>query len=110
MNGTGKRQRGEALIGTSGFSYRHWRAGVFYPAKLRQDAELSFFSKHFRTVELNNPFYRLPTREALVSWRERTPADFRFAVKASRFIIHIKRLFGITRDTPVLSPARLGQF
>ncbi len=79
-------------IGTSGYVYKHWRGGVFYPKGLPQDEELEFYSRQFRTVELNNPFYRLPKRQAFVHWRKRTPADFLFAVKASRYITHIKRL------------------
>src|SRR5438270_11871871 len=76
----------EVIIGTSGFSYRDWRAGVFYPTKLPTREELAFFARHFRTVELNNPFYRLPSREVFENWREHTPDDFVFAVKGSRFI------------------------
>lgn len=79
-------------IGTSGFMYRHWRGGVFYPKGLRQKEELEYFASRFPTVELNNPFYRLPPRETFEAWRERTPDDFLFAVKASRFITHIKRM------------------
>jgi uncharacterized protein YecE (DUF72 family) len=80
------------LIGTSGFMYRHWRAGVFYPTGWPPARELEFFSRHFPTVELNNPFYRLPDRTAFANWRRRTPPDFVFAVKASRYISHIKKL------------------
>lgn len=79
-------------IGTSGFVYPHWRHGVFYPERLRQKDELEHFAQRFRTVELNNPFYRLPRPETFSQWRDRTPADFVFAVKASRFITHVKRL------------------
>jgi uncharacterized protein YecE (DUF72 family) len=83
---------GEAWIGTSGYVYRHWRKGVFYPVGLPAREELAFYASRFRTVELNNPFYRLPTVEMFQRWRENTPADFHFAVKASRYITHIKRL------------------
>jgi uncharacterized protein YecE (DUF72 family) len=79
-------------IGTSGYVYPHWRRGVFYPKGLRQREELAYFAARFRTVELNNPFYRLPEPEAFNRWREATPADFRFAVKANRVITHILRL------------------
>lgn len=82
----------EVWIGTSGYVYRHWRKGVFYPAGLPARAELGYFATRFRTVELNNPFYRLPTAEMFQRWRDATPASFRFAVKASRYITHIKRL------------------
>jgi uncharacterized protein YecE (DUF72 family) len=83
---------GQVWIGTSGYVYRHWRKGVFYPAGLRARDELGHYAQHFRTVELNSPFYRLPTPETFARWRDHTPDDFQFAVKASRFISHIKRL------------------
>jgi uncharacterized protein YecE (DUF72 family) len=80
------------FLGTSGYVYRHWRGGVFYPAGLRHREELAWYSGRFRTVELNNPFYRLPEAATFRRWRESVPGDFRFAVKASRFITHVKRL------------------
>ena len=80
------------MIGTSGYVYRHWRAGVFYPPGLRQRDELAWYAEQYRTVELNNPFYRLPEASTFRRWREAVPPDFRFAVKASRFITHVKRL------------------
>jgi uncharacterized protein YecE (DUF72 family) len=79
-------------IGTSGYVYRHWRKGVFYPPGLPAREELAHYASRFPTVELNNPFYRLPTAEVFARWRQSTPDDFQFAVKASRFITHIKRL------------------
>lgn len=85
-------EMGRIWIGTSGYVYRHWRKGVFYPSGLRQRDELSYYASHFATVELNNPFYRLPTAEMFSRWRDLTPPGFCFAVKASRFITHQKRL------------------
>lgn len=82
---------GRIFIGTSGFGYPHWR-GNFYPEKLSPPSWLSFYSKHFSTVELNSPFYRLPSRKTFEGWQDRTPPEFTFAVKANRFITHIKRL------------------
>jgi uncharacterized protein YecE (DUF72 family) len=82
----------ERWIGTSGYVYPHWRKGEFYPEGLRQRDELAWYAARFRTVELNNPFYRLPERESFDRWREAVPEGFVFAVKASRFITHIKRL------------------
>jgi uncharacterized protein YecE (DUF72 family) len=79
-------------VGTSGYVYRHWRKGAFYPVGLPAREELGYFGSRFRTVELNNPFYRLPTDEMFQRWRDSTPPDFQFAVKASRYITHIKRL------------------
>lgn len=83
---------GRIWIGTSGYVYRHWRKGVFYPAGLKTTEELPYYARHFLTVELNNPFYRLPTGEMFERWQAVTPDGFQFAVKASRFITHIKRL------------------
>jgi uncharacterized protein YecE (DUF72 family) len=79
------------IIGTSGWQYRDWR-GNFYPPKLPQRLWLEHYAEFFATVESNNAFYRLPERETFGKWRERTPPDFRWAVKASRFLTHIKRL------------------
>jgi uncharacterized protein YecE (DUF72 family) len=79
-------------IGTSGYVYRHWRKGVFYPQGLPAREELVYYASRFRTVELNNPFYRLPTPQMFDRWRDSTPSGFQFAVKASRYITHIKRL------------------
>jgi uncharacterized protein YecE (DUF72 family) len=86
---------GKIWVGTSGYVYRHWRKGVFYPVGLKAREELAYYSARFPTVELNNPFYRLPTGDMFARWREVTPTGFEFAVKASRYITHIKRL----RDT-----------
>ncbi len=79
-------------MGTSGYVYRHWRGGVFYPAGLRAREELAWYAARFCTVELNNPFYRLPTKETFARWREQTPDGFSFAVKVSRYISHVQRL------------------
>ncbi len=80
------------LIGTSGYNYPHWWDGVFYPPDLPQKKWLEFYSKVFDTVELNVSFYRLPTKEVFGGWARRTPKDFTFAVKGSRYITHTKRL------------------
>jgi uncharacterized protein YecE (DUF72 family) len=79
------------IIGTSGWQYRDWR-GRFYPPKLPQRLWLEHYAQFFATVESNNAFYRLPEKATFENWRERTPADFRWAVKASRFLTHIRRL------------------
>ncbi len=78
-------------IGTSGFHYKHWLRS-FYPPTTPASGMLKFYLQHFDTLELNNSFYRLPPVSSLESWREATPADFVFAVKASRFITHNKKL------------------
>ena len=79
------------LVGTSGWQYRHWR-DRFYPPGLPQRRWLEHYAERFATVELNSAFYRLPQRAAFAGWRERTPADFRMAVKLSRYLTHIRRL------------------
>jgi uncharacterized protein YecE (DUF72 family) len=78
-------------IGTSGWHYDDWRKR-FYPEKLPKAKWLEFYTQHFPTVELNNTFYRLPSEAAFLNWYESSPANFTFAVKASRFVTHIKRL------------------
>lgn len=78
-------------IGTSGFHYKHWK-GPFYPEKCPASKMLDHYLEHFDTVELNNSFYRLPEASAFDCWREATPGNFIFAVKASRFITHNKKL------------------
>jgi uncharacterized protein YecE (DUF72 family) len=79
------------LIGTSGWQYKDWR-GRLYPAGLPQRLWLESYAERFATVEVNNAFYRLPERHTFVDWRARTGEDFRFAVKMSRYLTHIKRL------------------
>jgi uncharacterized protein YecE (DUF72 family) len=80
------------LVGTSGYTYRHWWDGVFYPRTLPQKEWLEFYSQFFDTVELNVSFYRLPNRKTFEGWYQRTPGGFLFSVKGSRFSTHIKRL------------------
>jgi uncharacterized protein YecE (DUF72 family) len=79
------------LIGTSGWQYRDWR-GRFYPPRLAQRLWLEHYVEHFATVESNSAFYRLPEKDTFTAWRDRTSPDFRWAVKASRFLTHIRRL------------------
>lgn len=81
----------ELRIGTSGWHYKHW-LGTFYPDKLPSSRMFGFYQQHFDTVELNNSFYRLPNPETFAAWRENSPEDFCFAVKASRFLTHNKKL------------------
>ena len=82
---------GKAYIGTSGWSYPHWK-GPFYPADLPDRQLLDYYCRHFHTVEVNNSFYHLPGEATLDQWRQTTPADFVFAAKASRYITHMKKL------------------
>jgi uncharacterized protein YecE (DUF72 family) len=83
---------GRAYIGTSGWNYKHWSNDQFYPKGLNTSYWLKFFARQFDTVEINNSFYRLPSEEAFQNWRTQVPPEFTFAVKASRFLTHIKRL------------------
>jgi uncharacterized protein YecE (DUF72 family) len=78
-------------IGTSGWHYKHW-CGPFYDERMPASKMLPFYYNRFDTVEINNSFYRLPTSDAFRCWRESTPRGFCFAVKASRFITHMKKL------------------
>lgn len=78
-------------IGTSGWHYRHW-LGPFYPDELRPQDFLRHYCGYFHTVEINNSFYRLPLETTLAHWKNEVPAGFIFAVKASRFITHMKKL------------------
>jgi len=79
------------FIGTSGWNYKHW-LGPFYPPGLPARNMLAWYAERFDTVELNNTFYRLPTENAVSSWRSSSPENFRFAVKGSRFLTHMKKL------------------
>jgi uncharacterized protein YecE (DUF72 family) len=78
-------------VGTSGWEYRHW-GGRFYPRGLATDRWLEHYAAEFDTVELNNSFYRLPDAAQFSRWGRRVPSHFRFAVKASRYLTHVKRL------------------
>ncbi|HUR22155.1 MAG TPA: DUF72 domain-containing protein [Vicinamibacterales bacterium] len=78
-------------VGCSGWQYKHWR-GDFYPDGLAAARWLEHYARQFDTVEINNSFYRLPAAHSFETWRERVPAGFAYAVKASRYITHMKKL------------------
>ena len=80
-----------AFIGTSGFSYSHWKDGVFYPKGLSQREWFSFYASQFDTVEINSTFYRLPRVEVFEGWYKKAPKDFVFVLKGSRFLSHVKK-------------------
>jgi uncharacterized protein YecE (DUF72 family) len=86
-------------VGTSGWLYPPWR-GAFYPTGLAQRRELEYLSSRVATIEINGSFYSLQHPNSYQSWAARTPDDFVFAVKGSRFITHMKRL----RDVEVALP------
>ncbi|MFE5297501.1 DUF72 domain-containing protein [Streptomyces sp. NPDC056632] len=79
------------FVGTSGWQYRDWR-GVLYPEGVPARRWLEEYARSFPVVENNNAFYRLPERATFAAWRERTPEGFVMAVKASRYLTHVKRL------------------
>jgi uncharacterized protein YecE (DUF72 family) len=81
----------DVRIGCSGWNYPHWR-GTFYEKGLPERRWLERYAEHFDTVEVNATFYRLPTRKAVQTWADATPPGFAFAIKASRYLTHIKRL------------------
>jgi uncharacterized protein YecE (DUF72 family) len=78
-------------IGTSGWAYAHWR-DVFYPPDLPQSGWYGHYVRHFQTVEINYSFYRLPSEEAFDRWQEQAPEGFAYALKANRYLTHVKRL------------------
>ncbi len=86
-------------LGTSGWSYAHW-VGPFYPDTVPQNQWLAYYARRLRSVEINNTFYHLPSPQAIASWRDATPTHFVFAVKASRFITHVKRLLEPRQTLP----------
>ena len=78
-------------VGTSGWSYPEWK-GSFYPEDMKADAMLPYYAERFESVEVNNTFYRLPSREVMKAWGERVPPGFSFVVKASQRITHKAKL------------------
>jgi uncharacterized protein YecE (DUF72 family) len=78
-------------VGTSGYSYKEWK-GKFYPEDLPANRMLRYYGERFRTVEINNTFYRMPKASVLEAWAAEVPADFKFVLKASQQITHFKRL------------------
>src|SRR5579884_1061664 len=96
-------------VGTSGWVYADWR-GRFYPPALPQRDWLTYYAARFPTVEVNRSYYRLPTREQFAGWAAQAGDDpaFRFAVKASRFITHMKKLRGTEEAVQRLVEAASG--
>jgi uncharacterized protein YecE (DUF72 family) len=106
---------GTVRIGCSGWVYDHWRRRV-YPDGLPQRRWLEHYATLFDTVEVNATFYRLPKRDTVAAWVEGTPAGFLFAVKASRYLTHVKRLRDVeaglerfyARLAPLVDSPKLG--
>jgi uncharacterized protein YecE (DUF72 family) len=78
-------------IGTSGWSYKHWRI-TFYPEEVKVKDQFEYYRRFFDTVEINNTFYRLPEKSTFLKWKNEVPHGFMYVVKASRFITHMKKL------------------
>ncbi|HUF89850.1 MAG TPA: DUF72 domain-containing protein [Gemmatimonadota bacterium] len=87
--------------GTSGFSYKEWK-GSFYPEDLPDAGMLAWYADRFPAVEINNTFYRMPTRKLLEGWAGQVPDGFRFALKASRKITHQKKLADVGEEIAYL--------
>jgi uncharacterized protein YecE (DUF72 family) len=85
------------IVGTSGYSYKEWK-GTFYPDDLPAAKMLPFYATHFRSVEINNTFYRMPEEKTLLKWAGEVPEDFTFVLKAPQRITHQKRLAGAEED------------
>jgi uncharacterized protein YecE (DUF72 family) len=102
-------------VGCSGWMYDDWR-GRLYPQREPKRRWLELYAQQFDTVEVNNTFYRLARRDAVAGWVAQTPEGFLFAVKASRYLTHVKRLVGIEEGIkrfyeplqPLIESGRLG--
>jgi len=97
-------------VGTSGYSYKEWK-GNFYPADLPAKEMLAYYSRRLHAVEINNTFYRLPQPTMVENWKEQVPENFRFSIKATQRITHIKRLKNCADETKYLieTAALLGE-
>ena len=89
---------GTLYLGTSGFAYDGWKHGVFYPEGLKNREMLSYYASRLNSVEINYSFRRFPTEKTLTTWREQTPEEFRFALKANQRITHFRRLADADED------------
>src|SRR5574337_526630 len=83
----------ELYVGTIGYAYSAWK-GRFYPRDIPAKRMLAYYGGRFRAVEINNSFYRMPTATVLEGWARDVPEDFRFALKASQRMTHVRRLKG----------------
>lgn len=91
LSHTMKRESPPLWVGTSGYVYKHWTHGVFYPEAMPAREWLAYYATRFDTVEINNSFYRLPPPEVFAAWHAQTPPEFTFFVKGSRFVSHMKK-------------------
>jgi uncharacterized protein YecE (DUF72 family) len=84
-------KKGKIHVGTSGWSYKHWQ-GTFYPENIKPKDQFEYYQQIFDTVELNSSFYHLPSGETFLNWKRKSPENFIFSIKASRYITHMKKL------------------
>ncbi len=98
------------FVGTSGYSYKEWK-GNFYPEDLPAKEMLPYYSRRLPAVEINNTFYRLPQASMVENWKQQVPETFRFSIKATQRITHIKRLKNCAEETKYLmeTAALLGE-
>jgi uncharacterized protein YecE (DUF72 family) len=82
---------GKIYIGTSGWHYKHW-LGTWYPQGTKPAEQFAYYLQHFSSVEINNSFYKLPSVETFTAWRKAAPPGFLYAVKASRYTTHMRKL------------------
>lgn len=97
-------QNHKIYIGTSGWAYKHWM-GTFYPTGTKLKNRFPYYLEKFNTVEINNTFYRMPSDETFVNWKNSTNEDFVYVIKANKFITHNKKL----HDPELILPPFLEQ-
>ena len=78
-------------IGTMGWSYNFWKEN-FYPENLSSKEFLTYYARQFNTVEVDNTFYRIPSKQTVIAWKEQAPSDFLFSLKFPKIITHVKML------------------
>lgn len=101
---------GTIHIGTSGWHYKHWK-GAFYPQDLKDADQLGFYTQQFNTVEINNSYYRVPSEATFQKWQATVPDNFLFAVKANRYLTHLKKLQDVRQTAAdfIQRASRLGK-
>ena len=92
----------DLFVGTSGYNYKQWK-GPFYPEKISDKEMLGFYGEQFNSVEINNSFYRVPKPDVVRGWAEQVPSSFRFVLKATRRITHLKRLKEVGEEVTYFS-------
>ncbi len=88
----------EYYVGCSGFYYKGW-VEKFYPREMKKMDWLPYYAEHFNSVEINSTFYQLLKRETFESWYNKTPPGFKFTLKGSRYVTHVKKMVDV--DEPI---------